>query len=77
MIIFSCQNCKTHRSEGRERLKAHERDRGRKDSKMEGLQDKKKRQKELTKEGGKEGKGRKWVRHADRQWRLLQLDTAD
>lgn len=49
----------------------------RREGRMEGLGGKKKRQKELTKEGEKEGKRGKWVRQADRQWRLLQLDTAD
>lgn len=66
-----------HGSEGRKGLRAHKRDGGRREGRTTGLGGKKERPKELTKEGEREGKRRKWVRQADRQWRLLQLDTAD
>lgn len=69
-------------SEGKRGLRAHERDTGRRDREMDGgrtkdgLRDWEERRDD-RRSYQKEGKRRKWVRQADREWRLLQLDTAD
>ena len=79
----ACQNSKSHRSEARKRLRAHERDRWRRDRKMrrrgkEVLQTTRKEDMtEGANKGRREGRKEEKVGQTGRQWRLLQLDTAD